>query len=92
MVGVAFSDQFPALHGAAVLALNRFWGAANQSTTNTISFSHTLEIVQSLGADRSILSALNWQLDESISPKNIDTASRECFIQRLVVLVSTCAR
>jgi len=92
MAGVAFSDQFPALHGAAVLALNRFWGATNQSTANTISFSHTLEIVQSLGANRSILSALNWQLDESISPNNTDTANRQRFIQRLVMLVSTCAR
>jgi hypothetical protein len=92
MASVAFSDRFPVLHDAAVLALNSFWGAANQSTINTVSFSQTLEIVQSLGADRSILSALNWRLDESISPRNVDTANRERFIQRLVMLVSTCAR
>lgn len=92
MASVAFSDRFPVLHGAAVLALNGFWGAANQSTTNTVSFSQTLEIFQSLGADRSILSALNWRLDESISPRNLDAATRESFIQRLVMLVSTCAR
>ncbi|KIM40065.1 hypothetical protein M413DRAFT_446218 [Hebeloma cylindrosporum] len=89
---LAFSDLFPLLHGAAVLALNSLWGAANQQSVNTVSFSQTLEIVQSLGADQTILSALNWQLDKSIFPRNVDTANREALIQRLVMLVSTCAR
>jgi hypothetical protein len=80
------------LHGVAVLALNDFWSSANQSTTNAISFSQTLKIVQSLGADRCILSALNWELDESITLRNVDPATRESFIQRLVMLVSICAR
>ncbi len=87
---VALSTPSSLLADAVVSTLEEFWSSTMSPASSTISFQDLLSCLIHLGFDPSLIDADGWRNDEVNPPINL--CDRNVVLNRLVILVATCAR
>ncbi|KAF8973202.1 hypothetical protein BDZ97DRAFT_1912770 [Flammula alnicola] len=90
---LAFSSSahLAILSESAVRALEDFWGSSVQPLSSRVTFSKVLTVIIWLGAEQSIVSSQNWPVTTTPG-RDASASRRERVIQRMLVLVNSCAR